>query len=127
MFQSLFSDFKALISSERIQYYTREINRLEGNESYCNYRASTDLFLQLMKESGFEEISRYSLPADGKTTYFDCTMPQAWETTGRSFLRLDLPGIPENERIIADSDESQFVPGVWSGPTPDGGIDCRII
>ena len=127
MIHQLFEELKPFVSLERIEKYTREIHRLEGNQSFKNYKASTDLFLELMKDSGFEQVTRYALPADGKTTYFDCTLPQAWNTTGRSFLRLDVPEIPEDQRIISDSNVCSFVPGVWCGPTPEEGVDCLIL
>lgn len=114
-------------SKERIRRHTCEINRLEGDMSYSNYDRSTRYCMKVLKEAGFQKVERFALPADGKTSYWDYTMPQAWETTGRSFLRLDDPGLPENQRMIADSAEDRFSIGFWSAPTPDGGLDCEIV
>ena len=127
MEQELFDQLCALASKERIRAYTEEILRLEGNESYCNYLASTDFAMKMMRESGFEDVKRIALPADGKTTYGDCTMPQAWETTGRSFIRLEDESLSEQERMLADSDQNPFNAGIWGAPTPEGGVDTQIV
>ena len=89
MNEKIFSLLARTVSAERIQKNTEELHRLEGNESYDNLIGSTDFALRMMKESGFEKVERIPLAADGKTACFDCIMPMAWKTTGRSFLRLE--------------------------------------
>ena len=127
MNEKIFSLLNKTVSAERIQKNTEELHRLEGNESYDNLIASTDFALRMMKESGFEKVERIPLPADGKTAYFDCIMPMAWKTTGRSFLRLEDGSIPEEERMIADSDKDPFNAGIWGAPTPEEGITCPVV
>ena len=85
----LFALLGDTISKERIRRNTEELHRLEGNESNSNFKASTDFALKMMKESGFQQTERIVLPADGKTRYFDCIMPLAWDSCGRSFIRLE--------------------------------------
>ena len=123
----LFSLFSNEISKERIRQHAIEFNRLEGNISYSNFTASTDYCMKVLEESGVEQISRIALPSDGKTAYLDCIMPQAWDTIGRSCLRLEDPNMTESEQIIADTDEDPFVAGIWSAPTPPEGINCEIV
>lgn len=125
--KQIFDALAAKISKERIQKYTEEIHRLEGDESYDNYKRSTDCCLELMRESGFEQVERHALAADGETTWFDCIMPQAWDTCGQSTLTIINPDIPEEKRLLADSFENQFAINPWSAPTPEGGLDCVVI
>ena len=115
--KQIFDALAAKISKERIQKYTEEIHRLEGDESYDNYKRSTDCCLELMRESGFEQVERHALAADGETTWFDCIMPQAWDTCGQSTLTIINPDIPEEKRLLADSFENQFAINPWSAPT----------
>ena len=124
---SLYELLSRTVSKEQIRRNTEELHRLEGNESNSNFRKSTDFALKMMKEAGFEQTGRIALPADGKTTYFDCIMPPAWDCTGRTFIRLDDDSLTEEERLIADSDKDPFNAGVWGAPTPEGGIDCEIV
>ena len=123
----LFDSLGESISLERIRRNAEEIHRLEGNESYANFRASTDYALRMMKESGFQQVERIVLPADGKTAYFDFIMPTAWDLTGRSFIRLEDESMTMRERLIADSDRDPFNAGVWGAPTPKGGMTCEIV
>ena len=125
--KQIFDALAGKISKERIQKYTEEIHRLEGDESYDNYKRSTDCCLELMRESGFEQVERHALAADGETTWFDCIMPQAWNTCGQSTLTIINPDIPEEKRLLADSFENQFAINPWSAPTPEGGLDCVVI
>ena len=127
MNDSLFALLSRTVSKERIRQNTEEIHRLEGNESNSNFKASTDFAMKMMKEAGFEQVQRISLPADGKTTYFDCIMPPAWDSVGRSFVRLEDDSLTEKERLIADSDQDPFNAGVWGAPTPECGITCEIV
>ncbi len=127
MKKKLFDLLGGKISRDFIIEHTEAIHRLEGNISYSNFKSSTDYCMEMMKEAGFEGIQRIVLPADGKTVYFDCVMPQAWETTGRSFLRLEDVAMSMKERMIADSDKDPFTTGIWSAPTPQGGLDCEIV
>ena len=126
MNDKLFELLSRTVSKSEIQKHAQEQNRLEGNESNSNFKASTDYLLDVMRESGFEQVERITLPADGKTTYFDCVMPQAWDGFGRSFIRLEDKNMTMEERMIADSDKDQFNAGIWGAPTPDGGITCEV-
>ena len=127
MNDKLFAQMGKVISIDRIRKNTEEIHRLEGNESNSNFKASTDFALKMMNEAGFEQVERITLPADGKTIYFDCIMPPAWDSVGRSFVRLEDESLTMEERLIADSDQDPFNAGVWGAPTQEGGITCEIV
>ena len=126
MNDSLFALLSRTVSKEQIRRNTEELHRLEGNESNSNFKASTDFALKMMNEAGFQQTERIVLPADGRTTYFDCIMPPAWDSIGRSFVRLEDESLTMEERLIADSDKDQFNAGIWGAPTPEGGITCEI-
>ncbi len=65
MNDKLFELLSQTVSKSGIQKNTEELNRLEGNESNSNFKASTDFLLKVMQESGFEQVERIPLPADG--------------------------------------------------------------
>ena len=81
-----------------IRKHTVELNKLEVNTDNAGALISTDYVCKLLAEAGFKDIERYALPCDGVTTYDDCTMPMAWDRTGRSTLEIIEPALPENER-----------------------------
>ena len=53
MEKKLLELLSSTISLERIRVNSLEMNRLEGNCSYTNYKASTDYAMKCMKEAGF--------------------------------------------------------------------------
>ena len=127
MIEQLFALLEKTVSKDRIRQTTEELHRLEGNESNANFIRSTDYALRMMKEAGFEETRRIVLPADGRTTYFDCVTPRAWDSVERSFLRLEDDAMTMEERLIADTEKDPFAAGVWGAPTPEGGITCEVV
>ena len=123
----LFTQLGKVLSIDRIRKNTEEIHRLEGNESNSNFMASTGYAMKMMEDAGFEQIQRIALPADGKTRYFDCVMPLAWDSCGHSFVRLEDESMSMEERLIADTDRDPFAAGVWGAPTPEGGVTCEVV
>ena len=61
-------------------------------------------------------IQNQRMPAaDGKTAYLTVSCHRPWETTGRSFLRLEDTAMSMKERMIATGDEDPFT--IESGGT----------
>ena len=127
MEKKLLELLSSTISLERIRVNSLEMNRLEGNCSYTNYKASTDYAMKCMKEAGFSDVKRKALVSDGKTAHFDCIMPQAWEMDGRALLRLEDETLSMEDRILADNEKDPFNAGVWGAPTEKGGVNCEIV
>ncbi len=127
MTKSLFSLLSKEISTERIKEQAAHLHSLEKSVCHRDFRKSTEYCEKLLRDAGLQEVRRYALPADGKTAYMDCVMPQAWDRTGRCFVRLDSPSLPEKDRMLADTEEEPLCAGIWSAPTPKGGIDCEIV
>ncbi|MBQ9335832.1 MAG: hypothetical protein IJS14_00865 [Lentisphaeria bacterium] len=126
MNEQLFAQLGKVLSADRIRKDTEEIHRLEGNESNSNFKASTDYIMKMMEDAGFRQVERIALPADGKTRYFDCVMPLAWDSFGRSFVRLEDESLSIDDRLIADTARDPFAAGVWGAPTPEGGLTCEV-
>ena len=80
-----------------------------------------------MEEAGFSAIERYALPCDGVTTYDDCTMPLAWDRTGRSTLEIIDPALSDTERMLADTDVEPLNATIWSAPTPPEGVTAELV
>ncbi|OQA86850.1 MAG: SPBc2 prophage-derived aminoglycoside N(3')-acetyltransferase-like protein YokD [Lentisphaerae bacterium ADurb.Bin242] len=127
MKKKLFSLLSKEISMKRIREQTVRLHSLEKSVCHRDFRKSTQYCEELLREAGLREVKRYALSADGKTAYMDCVMPQAWDRTGRCFVRVESPSLPEKDRMLADTDAEPLCGGIWSAPTPKGGIDCEIV
>ena len=124
-------DFLALAASrldmEFIKTHSFELNKLERNTDNSEFAISSKYVEDLMIQAGLSDVERYALPLDGETSYDDCTMPLAWDRTGRSTLEIIDPALPESERMLADTDVEPLNAVIWSPPTPEGGITAELI
>ena len=111
------------IDMEWVKKHTLALNALERATTNQDFKKSTDYLLKLMEEAGFSQIERYALPCDGETTYDDCTMPLAWDRTGRSTLEIISP----EKQLLADSDAEPISSAIWSPPTPPGGVTAELV
>ena len=125
------TDYLALAASmldmDYIKKHSLELNRLERTTDNTDFIASSKYVEELMREAGLADVERYALPLDGVTTYDDCTMPLAWDRTGRSTLEIVDPALPESERMLADTDVEVLNAVIWSAPTPEGGVTAELI
>ncbi|MBO4303369.1 MAG: hypothetical protein J6A21_02155 [Lentisphaeria bacterium] len=127
MIENLYEEIAKRVRIERLRERTLAIHALEGNCSYSNFKASTDYAKKCMEESGFVQVEKRALKSDGKNTYFDCIMPNAWDMKGRAYVRILDDSLSEKEQYIADSDVDPFNSGVWGCGTPEGGLFSEIL
>ena len=110
-----------------IQDDTHTLAEYERTSSYSKFDASTRYVMSRLKEAGFRKVERLVHKADGKTSALDCIMPEAWDRTGRSFLEIVSPDVPEHERFISDSDRHPQEAVIWSAPTPKKGSTGELV
>ena len=110
-----------------IQDYTHTLAEFERTSSHCCFDASTRYVMQMLKEAGFSRVERLTHKADGQSSALDCIMPQAWDLTGHSFLKITSPDLPEYEQMLSDSDRRPQEAVVWSASTPEGGVDGEVV
>jgi len=113
----------------RVQHIAYALNALEKRSSYDDFDASTRFCMETMRQCGLENIERIAHAADGKTTVFDYTMPQAWslDREKRSFIEIVGDTLPGIGSVLADSSVNPLHANIWSSPTPDGGITAELI
>ena len=111
------------IDMEWVKKHTIAINAMERPTTNSDFLKSSEYVRNLMVEAGFSEVERYALPCDGVTTYDDCTMPLAWDRTGRSTLEMISP----EKRLLADTDAEPLNAVIWSPPTPEGGVTAELV
>ena len=118
--QKLYRRFDKLYSAEDVAENARELYGMEKKVCHRDFDRSTVWLAETMRKAGFERVERIAHAADGVTSFYDATMPEAWDLEGRAFLKVLSPW-PEEERIIADTEEIAFAAATWCGATPDEG------
>lgn len=125
-FQSLYAKFGTLFSAAAFERNTRQLYDLEKRVCHQDFARSTEWLAEALRKAGFEQVERIAHAADGETSAYDATMPEAWDLEGRAVLKVVSPW-PESERIIADTDEIAFAAATWCGPTPDEGSAGELV
>ncbi len=120
---------KKFLDFDRIQQTSYALAEIEKRSSYDDFEISADFCCRKLQEAGFSDVRRIVHKADGKSTVFDCTMPQAWSLLHdkRSFLEVCGDDLPECGRILADSTLQPLHANIWSSPTPDGGVTAELV
>jgi hypothetical protein len=79
----------------------------------------------IMRRAGLEEVEIGSPPADGVTQGGFWTMPLAWDVKV-GVLEIVEPPVPPDRRVLADYQRVPTSIGMWSGPTPPGGVVTEV-
>jgi hypothetical protein len=80
----------------------------------------------IMRRSGLEDVEIGNGPADGVTQSGFWTMPLAWDIKVGTLEIVD-PQVPAEMRLLADYQRVPASIGMWSGPTPAGGVTTEIV
>ena len=80
----------------------------------------------IMRRAGLEDVEIGNPPADGVTQSAFWTMPMAWDVKAATLEILD-PAVPAELRLLADYQRVPCSIGMWSGPTPAGGVETEIV
>src|SRR5687767_448478 len=80
----------------------------------------------IMRRAGMEDVEIVNPPADGVTQAGFWTMPLAWDVKVGT-LEIIEPQLPADQRVLADFQKVPASIGMWSGPTPPGGIVTEVV
>jgi len=80
----------------------------------------------ILRRAGLEDVEIGNPPADGVTQGGYWTMPLAWDVKVGTLEILD-PQVPAGARMLADYQKVPTSIGMWSGPTPTGGVVTEVV
>jgi hypothetical protein len=80
----------------------------------------------IMRRAGLEDVEIGNPPADGTTRGGFWTMPLAWDVKVGTLEILD-PTVSADRRVLADYQKVPTAIGMWSGPTPPGGVVTEVV
>ncbi len=119
--------FRDHINEDILRHNTMTLYELEKSICYSDFDKSSRFCMEMLEKAGFTDVERQSVKSDGLHAVMDCIMPEAWDLTGHSFLKITDPDIPKEWQTLADTDEQPLSVMTWSGSTPPEGIRCEII
>jgi len=118
-------DYYKKISGEfdpvRFKKISEQIAGYESSFCYKGFRKSAFFCAKKLKQAG-AEVKITALPADGKTSFLDYILPQAFDVNSAC---LEL--IEPKKLVLANLKEEPFCVANRCGSTPEGGLMAEVI
>ncbi|MCY3018999.1 MAG: hypothetical protein NTW87_08225 [Planctomycetota bacterium] len=123
MFESILKTVAGAMRGEELLRLTETIWRSDRESTFPAFERTQRQIGALYAEAGVQaEI--IEIPADGKTSYGDLTMPLAWDCR-EAVLELVEPA--ERRCVLADRSQDPLATVMWCGPTPREGIEAELV
>ena len=106
--------------------YMRRVYRTDRYFKFPKFAETARYLESTMRQIGLQNVEIVEAPADGKTQVGYWTEPLAWEVKSGTLELLDR-SLPMRQRMLADYAAVPASLGMWSGPTPAGGIVAEIV
>ncbi|MCC6538995.1 MAG: hypothetical protein IT162_15695 [Bryobacterales bacterium] len=108
------------MDSEQDMRVVREVWERDRYFTFPKFRETSEYLVGEMKRRGVADARVLAAPADGKTQYGYWTMPLAWDVRSARLTLAD-------GTVLADYAAVPASVGMWSGPTPAGGLEAEIV
>ena len=105
------------------------MRRAYASDRYFTFPAfqrTAEYLRDRMGAIGLKDVEFVEAPADGVTQVGFWTMPLAWDVKSARLEILD-DSLPADERVLADYARIPSSLGMWSGPTPPGGVVAEVV
>jgi hypothetical protein len=113
-------------NSDQILQDVRTIWETDRWFTFPKFEETAKNVAAIMRRSGLEDVEIGSGPADGVTQSGFWTMPLAWDISAGTLEIVD-PHVPADMQLLADYQRVPTSIGMWSGPTPAGGVTTEIV
>lgn len=111
---------------EEAMGYMRAVYSTDRWYTFPKFQETADYLKAQMISAGLQKVELLSAPADGVTQAGFWTEPMAWDVKDARLELLD-SNVPETFRVLADRQKVPSSLGMWSGPTPPGGVTAEIV
>jgi hypothetical protein len=113
-------------NSDQVMEDVRTIWKTDRWFTFPKFEETAKSVAAIMRRSGLEDVEIGNGPADGVTQSGFWTMPLAWDIKVGTLEIVD-PQVPAEMRLLADYQRVPASIGMWSGPTPAGGVTTEIV
>src|SRR5579859_1616352 len=124
--ENVLDQVRAGVKPEQAMDYMRRVYSTDRWFTFPKFQQTAEYLKQAMTDAGLQKVELLGAPADGVTQVGYWTEPMAWDAKQ---ARLELIGedVPAQFRVLADYEKVPTSLGMWSGPTPAGGITAEIV
>lgn len=113
-------------NSDQILDDVRKIWETDRWFTFPKFEETAKNVAAIMRRSGLEDVEIGNGPADGMTQSGFWTMPLAWDISVGTLEIVD-PHVPADMQLLADYQRVPTSIGMWSGPTPAGGVTAEVV
>jgi hypothetical protein len=104
----------------------RQVYASDRYFTFPRFHATAEYLKTAMQDSGLKSVELVDTPADGVSQVGYWTMPIAWDVKSARLEILN-DNVPPAARILADYNDVPSSLGMWSGPTPPGGVEAEVV
>jgi hypothetical protein len=94
--------------------------------TFPKFHETAEYLKTAMTAAGLQDVEIVDAPADGVTRAGAWTLPLAWDVK-QAKLEIVEPSVKPKQRVLADYEAIPTAVGMWSGPTPPGGITTELV
>ena len=123
---TLIKEIASEVNPEEAMQYMRRIYATDRWFTFPKFRETADYLQRTMKQNGFRDVELVEAPADGVSQFGFWTMPLAWDVK-QAHLEIVRPAVSAKFRVLADYRQVPTSLGMWSGPTPPGGVTAEVV
>lgn len=124
--QAVLDQVRTEVNREQAMNYMRQAYSTDRWFTFPKFQETAEYLVRAMHEAGFEHVELLGAPADGVTQVGYWTEPMAWDVK-QAKLELTGADVPAEFRVLADREKVPTSLGMWSGPTPVGGVTAEIV
>jgi hypothetical protein len=117
---------RAGVKPEQAMNYMRHVYATDRWFNFPKFQQTAEYLKQTMADAGLQNIELLGAPADGVTQVGYWTEPMAWDAR-QARLELVDEDVPAQFHVLADYEKVPTSLGMWSGPTPPGGVTAEIV
>src|SRR6266568_2439530 len=124
--EAVLDEVRSRVKPDEAMGYMRAVYSTDRWYTFPKFQETADYLKAQMIAAGLQKVELLGAPADGVTQAGYWTEPLAWDVKN---ARLELlgPDVPETFRVLADRQKVPSSLGMWSGPTPPGGVTAEIV
>ena len=124
--ETVLDQVRSGVKPDEAMTYMRQTYATDRWFTFPKFQETAEYLKQAATAAGLQNVEILSAPADGVTQMGYWTEPLAWDA---KHARLELIGtdVPAELRVLADFEKVPTSLGMWSGPTPPGGVTAQIV
>jgi len=117
---------RAEVKPDQAMEYMNRVYATDRWFTFPKFQETAEYLTRTMRAIGLRNVELLAAPADGVSQFGYWTMPLAWDVK-QARLEIVEPAPPEEFRVLADYQKVPASLGMWSGPTPPGGVVAEVI